>query len=94
MLVHDSSLQADRTAPLPWTALKTAQAILGWDGDYPACGSGIVCRYPRGMALLAVVGLCLFPTPTSRTKAGEPGSSPGHFHLKPVDVPTDIFEAS
>lgn len=42
--------------------------------------------------LLVVAGLCLAFSPASRTKAGEPRCSPRHLHLKPVDVPMDVFE--
>ena len=58
---------------------------------YPACGSGIVCRYPRGMALLVVAGLCLsFPQPPG-LKLASPGAA-SHLYLNPGDVPIDVSE--
>lgn len=59
---------------------------------YDACGPEIVCGYPRGMALLPVASLCLSFSQACRAKAGEPRCSPRHLHLKPVDVPIDVFE--
>lgn len=61
----------------------TAQTGQAGAEVYCACGSGIVCRYPGGLALLVEVGSCLSFPQLLGLKLVSPGAAM-HLYLKPV----------
>lgn len=84
--------QTDSPSPLPWMALIIARTSLGLDGSV-SCLWRWDCRCLRGMTLLVVADLYL---PSSEPPELKQVSlvHPGHLHLKPVDIPVDVFEAT